>query len=232
MTPERLHHVSAWLNDLATLTAGNAPLADSKTKIAALASTLADEYPEAAFTKASLVHVARACKFLPSFGEICTALSAWWRENRPAIAAANPDTQERLRVALTPERERLDVSELGITKRLIELERLAAEGTVQAALASLGLRMLRVNVEERAPKRLHMLPDVIKPPATERPRSVREQLDAVGSNSPVPPAAREAFKALHGRYPGELSPDQLRAVRERLATERVAAGLPPTPERH
>ena len=91
MTPTRQHiqTVAKWLADLADLTAGTVPLPDAKTKIAALSLILAEEYPQAAFTRPSLTEVARHCKYFPSFAEICTHLTAWWRENqpyRPAIA--------------------------------------------------------------------------------------------------------------------------------------------------
>jgi len=221
-----------WLVSLGALTAASLPVEDAKARVAAYLPLLLDEFPEAAFTKQSLAHVARSCKFFPTFGELCAALSDWWRTNRPAIAAADQDIPERLRVAHIPNRERVDVSEIGITRRLIELEQLASESKLQAALASLGMKMLRINLEERAPERLHMIPDTIKPP-TEKPRSVPEQIVALGQQgSPVPPSAREAFKASYGRYPGDLSPEHLKSVRNKLAEDRAAAGLPPTTERH
>jgi hypothetical protein len=87
-----LHAVTSWLNDLANLTAGQQPLTDSKPKIAAMAMALAEEFPAGAFTRSSLVAVARACKFFPSYSETCDVLSPWWRERRPAPLAISRDT--------------------------------------------------------------------------------------------------------------------------------------------
>lgn len=89
-THASLRHVSAWLSDLATLCAGSQPLAGAKSKIAAYASLLADDFPAAAFTRASLQHVAQANRFFPSYAEIHQPLSAWWQDNRPAPRALPP----------------------------------------------------------------------------------------------------------------------------------------------
>jgi hypothetical protein len=81
-----LRHITGWLNDLANLTAGNPPLEDIKLRAGAMASMLADQFPEAAFTRASLAHVARKCTFFPSYAELCDALLPWWQDNRPTTA--------------------------------------------------------------------------------------------------------------------------------------------------
>src|SRR5215472_9384616 len=91
MTDHR--RIAGWLNDLATITAGTAPLADAKAKIAALSALLIDEFPEAAFCKQSLVHVAASCKFFPTFSELRDALTAWWRENKPTKAIEGPQSE-------------------------------------------------------------------------------------------------------------------------------------------
>lgn len=86
-----VRHVAGWLTDLANLTAGSAPLADSKTKIAALALILAGDYPGIAFNRHSLSAVARQCRFFPSYAELCEHLGAWWRDHRPTpVAIASP----------------------------------------------------------------------------------------------------------------------------------------------
>jgi hypothetical protein len=82
-----LHNITGWLADLANMTAGTSPLADAKAKIASLASGLVEEYPPAAFTRGSLLHVARQCKFMPSYAELTTHLTAWWNDNRPVLPA-------------------------------------------------------------------------------------------------------------------------------------------------
>jgi hypothetical protein len=87
-----LHVVTSWLNDLNDLTAGDKPLADSKRKIAALASALFDDFPPGAFTRQSLLVVSRAYTFFPSYSEIFKVLSPWWKDHRPApIAIAQTD---------------------------------------------------------------------------------------------------------------------------------------------
>ena len=92
MNRSHLHVVTSWLNDLNDLTAGSAPLADSKRKITALASALFDEFPPGAFSRQSLLVVSRAYKFFPSYAEICEVLSPWWKDHRPApVAIAAPD---------------------------------------------------------------------------------------------------------------------------------------------
>jgi hypothetical protein len=85
MNPEQ--RIGSWLSDLATLTAGSAPVADAKVKIAALAGMLTTEFPPDAFTRDSLQHVARACTFFPSYAELTRALSGWWREHKSDVQA-------------------------------------------------------------------------------------------------------------------------------------------------
>jgi hypothetical protein len=75
--------VRDWLKGLGLLTAGNASAKDCQAKASAYGPMLAREFRPEAFTPASLAAVARACKFFPSFGEICNALAAWWEDNRP-----------------------------------------------------------------------------------------------------------------------------------------------------
>jgi hypothetical protein len=88
---DHLHGVTSWLNDLANLTAGPTPLADSKPKIASLAAALGEEFPLGAFTRQSLLVVARTTKFFPSYSEICDALSPWWKDHRPTPVAIETD---------------------------------------------------------------------------------------------------------------------------------------------
>lgn len=73
-------HVAVWLNDLAIITAGNAPLADSRAKVAALASMLATEFPPEAFCRDSLQHVAAECTFFPSYAELTRVLRGWLKD--------------------------------------------------------------------------------------------------------------------------------------------------------
>jgi len=45
------------------------------------------DLPDGAFTLKSLEHVARECRRMPSYGELRSALSAWWIDNRPEMPA-------------------------------------------------------------------------------------------------------------------------------------------------
>jgi hypothetical protein len=81
--------VAAWLSSLANLTAGNAPLADASTKIAAMAKDLADDFPDPMmFTPESRKGVASACDFFPSYSRLKAFLGAWWEDNRPRDAVS------------------------------------------------------------------------------------------------------------------------------------------------
>ncbi|HEY2617813.1 MAG TPA: hypothetical protein VGI78_10780 [Acetobacteraceae bacterium] len=64
-------------------------------KLKAYVPMLAQEFPVDAFGTASLAAVGRSFTFFPSFAELCTALSPWWKEHRPqrpAITADQPAT--------------------------------------------------------------------------------------------------------------------------------------------
>jgi len=117
MTTSRrdLHNLTAWLADLANLTAGTVPLPDAKAKIATIASGLAEEYPPAAFNRTSLLHVARQCKFFPSYGELTTHLTAWWNDNRPVLPALPAPYQH----IPTPERARPTTEGLQSIRELV-----------------------------------------------------------------------------------------------------------------
>lgn len=87
-SPTHLKHITAWLSDLANLTAGTAPLADAKLKIGSSASLLADEFPNpATFCRDSLAFVARQQTFFPAFADLRRLIEQWWSENRPRTPA-------------------------------------------------------------------------------------------------------------------------------------------------
>ncbi|HTO99800.1 MAG TPA: hypothetical protein VMJ64_00375, partial [Anaerolineales bacterium] len=85
-----------WLASLGTLCAGAMPLEEAQARVAAFASMLCEQYGGEAFTQASLQTVARGCRFFPSYGELCEALSAWLKENPPPrhTAIAGPSGGE------------------------------------------------------------------------------------------------------------------------------------------
>ena len=79
-----------WIAMLAKLVQPGDPTAAA----AALAAMLPRfvDFPDAAFTIQSLDHVAQQCRRLPSYAELRTALSAWWREHKPPqTTIAAPD---------------------------------------------------------------------------------------------------------------------------------------------
>lgn len=313
---DSLHVVTSWLTDLANLTAGSTPLADAKTKIAAMALALADEFPPAAFTQPSLFHVSRAHSFFPSHAELTRTLGAWWSEHGPRMAPVVPllpvaegdpslndedrawvrqwlrneggdwgrdrdgnpysgsETHLQMRLARLHhnrpaayawlvrenhhakqiakhlslpgvEHDRIDVSETGITRNLLNLEQIVTAGPSGAALASFGLSILRKNVERYAPERLHLLPDAIRPPARNTDPSVRQQdreaaasanaqITALGSVNPAAPkigrtkADDLAFLDMLRRNPRMPNRDaRLAALLDRYRGE---AGFEPQPD--
>ena len=131
--------------------------------------------------------------------------------------------------------EPIDVSERAITRTLIEIDQLAAEGgSFMAACASAKLTMLHAAVKVQAPERLHLLPETITA-RPERPRSVSAQLAALQGGAGID-AAREAvasasvaFEAQHGRKPGALTPEQLTALRSAAGVPDLPAPKPPEP---
>jgi hypothetical protein len=93
--PARLPQVVAWLSDLANITAGNAPLADSKAKIGTLATMLAAKFPTEAFGRVSLDYVAQECRFFPAYADLIKHLGIWWRDHRPAEALPGAGAPDR-----------------------------------------------------------------------------------------------------------------------------------------
>lgn len=156
MTAHRQREVANWLSDLGKLTAGSAPLPDAKAKIATMAAALAAEFDARAFCRASLVHTARQCKFFPTFGEACEALSGWCRDNpaQPALAAPNIEPNAALR-KLEQERAEAEASWRNISEPVIWAKVRALEGHPMRLLLG---RMLATGVREHAPGMLGLLP--------------------------------------------------------------------------
>jgi hypothetical protein len=70
-----------WTAMLAKLTAPmSAPVA---AKALADMLPMLEDYPDAAFSLASLEHVASRCERVPTYAELRTALGEWWKANRP-----------------------------------------------------------------------------------------------------------------------------------------------------
>jgi hypothetical protein len=84
--------IAGWLTDFSALTAGNAPIAESKTKIAAMTAAISGEFPLEAFTRQSLMEISRKFKFFPSHAELHEALTEWWDSHKPRpLAIGGPD---------------------------------------------------------------------------------------------------------------------------------------------
>jgi hypothetical protein len=95
--------VREWTIALGILTAGQMTRADAEMKLAAYVPLLQDNFPAAAFTQDSLHHVARQCKWFPSYAEVIEHLGAWWKERRPPFPAIAPPPAPPPRPEPTPE---------------------------------------------------------------------------------------------------------------------------------
>jgi hypothetical protein len=149
--------VAIWLTDLGKLTAGHAPLADAKAKIATLSAALAAEFDASTFNRASLLHVARRCKFFPTFGEACEALAEWRKEHPRHVAIAAPisDPNEDLRRKHREEHEVAEASWHGITDTQIRAKIRALDGHPMRLMLG---HMLATAIRRHAPQHLGLLP--------------------------------------------------------------------------
>jgi hypothetical protein len=153
---DHLHAVSSWLNDLNELTAGSKPLADSKPKIASLAAALGEEFPPGAFTRQSLLVVARANKFFPSYAEICELLSPWWKDRRPTPIAIETDQSSSVKQRELERRNREEWE--GVTAAQVRghIRDLASFSPTDMAIAHRGI--LAHGLAKNAPQHLGLLP--------------------------------------------------------------------------
>ncbi|HEY2619633.1 MAG TPA: hypothetical protein VGI78_19990 [Acetobacteraceae bacterium] len=163
MTATSTERVAAgWLGDLGKLTAGAAPLADARAKIAALASALAEEFDASAFNRNSLIFVARQCKFFPSFGEAYQALTEW-RQDHPlpprhtAITGQVDGPNEQQLRKVQEEHDVAEESWRGISEPAIFAKIRALDGLPTAIRLSMG-RILATALRRHAPRMLGLLP--------------------------------------------------------------------------
>ena len=70
-----------WISMLAKLTTPHDPI-KAATAFAAFLPMLTD-FPDQAFCRASLEHVASRATFTPNYGFVRGELGGWWRDNRP-----------------------------------------------------------------------------------------------------------------------------------------------------
>jgi hypothetical protein len=105
--PKQTTHVRVvreWLTSLGILAAVSLPREEAQLRLAAFVPLLMDRFPDAAFTTASLQHVAgRAVKGFPTYGELAAWLAEWWREHRPAPPALPAPPPIRQRDEPTPD---------------------------------------------------------------------------------------------------------------------------------
>src|SRR5579864_3892667 len=96
--PNKVTHVPVvrqWCQSLGILSAVSISRQEAEMKLAAYIPLLVDRFPDAAFTKESLEHVAfQARKGFPTYSELAGWLSEWWKDHRPAndfTRIASPD---------------------------------------------------------------------------------------------------------------------------------------------
>jgi len=129
--------VREWTIALGILTSGKMTRADAEMKLRAYVPLLQDNFPAAAFTQASLHHVAAQCKWFPSYGEVVEHLRAWWTPRRPLPPALPPPDRPPPRPEPTSE-------ELARIRALVEevTARVRANADETVAGGSYGARYL------------------------------------------------------------------------------------------
>lgn len=128
---ERVEIIRQWLIELGVRIAPAIEPVEFRGRIAVLAGDLAEEFPAEAFTRASMLHVARKCpRYWPSFGELCDALQPWWRDHRPLPTAIPWQPAEPPRERTTEELEHVSK----VTRRIVaELRHAAIEREAELA---------------------------------------------------------------------------------------------------
>lgn len=92
--PKQTVHVGVvreWCVSLGVLTAVSISRQEAEMKLAAYVPMLLQRFDDAAFTSASLQHVAaRALKGFPTYPELADWLGDWWRDHQPIRPALPP----------------------------------------------------------------------------------------------------------------------------------------------
>jgi hypothetical protein len=105
--PKQATHVPVvrqWCQSLGVLSAVSITRQEAEMKLAAYVPLLVDRFPDAAFTTASLQHVAaHAVKGFPTYGELAAWLAGWWKDNRPLPPALPAPPPIRQRDEPTPD---------------------------------------------------------------------------------------------------------------------------------
>ena len=187
MNRNHLHTVTSWLNDLNDLTAGATKLADSKRRIAALASVLFEEFPPGAFTRQSLIVVSRAYTFFPSYAEICKELSPWWKDHRPTPIAIADDRSAAVKQAQRDREVAESWANMTAAQVRAHIRELTDFTPTDMAIAHRGLlaHALKVN----CPQHLGLLPpawlkDITEPPERTALRAAAADIHAEVKRGP------------------------------------------------
>lgn len=139
--------IRQWLIRLGRASGGRISTDEAADYVDGIEPLLVTHWPPAAFTFASLEHVASQCKYLPSYGEITEHLGDWWRRNRRPLAIAyEPPRQPEIHSA----EERAHVS-------------------WAAAQAVAAIRSTAQPVEDRRPKPRHLTPEQLIAAGFRRP---------------------------------------------------------------
>jgi len=212
-----------------------------------MATAISHDFPASAFTQQSLFSVSKKCRFFPSHGELHQALEEWWKDNRPAPkalpgpSAASLNDEEQYWVRSWQRHQSGDwgkakdgTSCSGPHKHLrFELE-LMKKTHPEA------FRWLVLHDKEagRIAALAGWTDGPTSPTDEERQavaRAAKEALQAIRrANIPKGPdatdqlkalaeATREEFRKKNGRYPGELSREQLEKLREQNPALKQAA---------
>lgn len=89
MTDHR--EVTQWLIKLSMITGSADPISLDRIKV--MTSMLADQYPDAAYSRGAMEFVASQSPFWPTYSELLTRLGDWWRENKPPEALQISDSR-------------------------------------------------------------------------------------------------------------------------------------------
>ena len=189
--------VREWLVSLGVLSVVSISRQEAEMKLGAFVPMLMGRFPDAAFTAASLEHVAaKARKGFPTYGELADWLGEWWRDNRPMpTGITGPDAQ-------TP----IQARELIAVNLRREWDDPAAIAAKVAAYADdpLLLRMLRGAVSKWAPQHAGLVP-LPEPVAAEPDARMLWQLNLAG-DADLPNPARPLAHCLTPAQLDEINP--------------------------
>ena len=195
--PTHVRVVREWLVSLGVLSVVSISRQEAEMKLGAFVPMLMGRFPDAAFTAASLEHVAaKARKGFPTYGELADWLGEWWRDNRPMpTGITGPDAQ-------TP----IQARELIAVNLRREWDDPAAIAAKVAAYADdpLLLRMLRGAVSKWAPQHAGLVP-LPEPVAAEPDARMLWQLNLAG-DADLPNPARPLAHCLTPAQLDEINP--------------------------